>query len=100
LRLPLPESAREGKLYRYPTPQERVVIGERPIDENNHALGALRYLITRLDARFIAKLRSKAPAQGPAEIEVIDTSDTAASVYGKKPKLLTLMDDPAVWTTL
>jgi hypothetical protein len=95
-----PNLLAEAKLFRYPTPQERVVIGERPIDENNHALGAVRYLITRLDARFIAKLRQKAPDQGPAEIEVIDTSDTEAAVYGKKPKLLTLIDNPDVWETL
>ena len=77
-----------------------MLIGERPIDENNHALGALRYLISRLDARFIAILRKKAAAEGPAEIEVIDHTETQAAVRGVKPKLLTLMDNLDVWNTL
>jgi hypothetical protein len=28
---------------------------ENPVDENNHALAALRYLISRLDARHMVK---------------------------------------------
>lgn len=36
----------ESKLYRYPGDRERAVLGEKPIDEHNHALGALRYLIS------------------------------------------------------
>jgi hypothetical protein len=39
----------ESKLYRYPTADEREVLGENPIDAHNHALGALRYLVSRLD---------------------------------------------------
>ena len=95
-----PNLLAESKLYRYPSPQERAIVGERPIDENNHALGALRYLISRLDARFIAKLRGKAPAEAPVEVEVIDHTDTQASVYGKKPKQITLIDNPDVWERL
>ncbi|MBI2806207.1 MAG: hypothetical protein HYX68_14595 [Planctomycetes bacterium] len=38
----------EARLYRYPTPAERAAIGENPIDANNHALAALRYLVSRL----------------------------------------------------
>ena len=34
---------------------ERTLLGEDPIDQNNHALGALRYLITRLDANRLAR---------------------------------------------
>jgi hypothetical protein len=95
-----PNLLAEAKLYRYPSPHERAVVGECPIDENNHALGALRYLISRLDARFIAKLRGKAPAEAPVEVEVIDHTDTQASVYGKKPRQITLMDNPDVWERL
>lgn len=53
-----PNLLAEAALYRYPTAAERVRSGENPVDEYNHALGALRYLISRLDARFIARLRS------------------------------------------
>ena len=90
----------EAKLYRYPSPQERVLVGERPIDDNNHALGALRYLISRLDARFIAKLRGKTDTEAPVEVEVVDPSETQAAVYGKKPRLLTLLDNEDVWEKL
>jgi hypothetical protein len=60
-----PHLVRESKLYRYPTPQERQMTGENPVDEDNHALAALRYLVSRLDARFIARLRR--PGSGPLE---------------------------------
>lgn len=39
----------ESRLYRYPTPRERAVAGENPVDEHNHALAAVRYLVSRLD---------------------------------------------------
>jgi hypothetical protein len=52
-----PQLLAEAKLYRYPTPGERKHHGEDPIDAHNHALAALRYLIAKLDARFIARLR-------------------------------------------
>jgi hypothetical protein len=56
-----PKLLTEAKLYRYPTAAERALRGENPLDEHNHALGALRYLISRLDAHFIARLRKKKP---------------------------------------
>jgi hypothetical protein len=40
----------ESRLYRYPTAAERAVHGENPIDAHNHALAALRYLVSRLPA--------------------------------------------------
>ncbi len=40
----------ESRLYRYPTPAEREQLGENPIDAHNHALAALRYLVSRLPA--------------------------------------------------
>jgi hypothetical protein len=61
LRPRCPWLAKEATLYRYPTPDERAVVGENPVDEYNHALGALRYLIARLDHTFIARLRKPGP---------------------------------------
>jgi hypothetical protein len=52
-----PNLIAEARLYRYPTARERAVLGENPVDEHNHALGALRYLVSRLDERFIARHR-------------------------------------------
>jgi Terminase large subunit, T4likevirus-type, N-terminal len=96
-----PNLVAEAKLYRYPTAQERSVIGEKPIDEHNHALGALRYLISRIDARFIAQLRTKAPAEGPVETEALDVGETAAAIHGAKINRPELdINDPNLWTTL
>ena len=54
-----PNLLTEARLYRYPTAAERALRGENPVDEHNHALAALRYLISRLDAHFIARLRKR-----------------------------------------
>src|SRR5262249_12720863 len=51
----------EPRLSRYPTVQERRGESELPLDAHNHALGALRYLVSRLDARFLARLRHPSP---------------------------------------
>jgi hypothetical protein len=50
---------REAELYRYPSAAERQREGENPVDEHNHALAALRYLVAGIDKRFMAKLRRK-----------------------------------------
>jgi hypothetical protein len=60
-----PNLVDEAHRYRYPTPSERVLLGENPVDEYNHALGALRYLIVKLDARALGKGRSRVMARSP-----------------------------------
>lgn len=45
----------EARLYRYPTPAERADLGENPIDAHNHALAALRYLVSRLPRTLAAR---------------------------------------------
>ncbi len=70
-----PELLAEARLYRYPTATERAGTNENPVDEYNHALGALRYLIAALDARFIARLR-KRTTEGPTKpVEQKDNPD-------------------------
>jgi hypothetical protein len=54
-----PNLLAEAGLYRYESPSGRK--SEAPADEHNHALGALRYLVSMLDARQMARLRRKAP---------------------------------------
>ncbi|HZY85516.1 MAG TPA: terminase family protein, partial [Gemmataceae bacterium] len=78
-----PNLLAEARLYRYPTAAERALGGENPVDEHNHALAALRYLISRLDARFIARLRR--PHDEP----------NAAPQRGGRAE-----DDDHLWTTL
>lgn len=57
LRRGCPQLMHEAGLYRYPTSAERLRGQENPVDEFNHALAALRYLVAGLDASFLARLR-------------------------------------------
>jgi len=69
-----PSLLAEAGLYRYPTPDERRRSGEDPVDDHNHALAALRYLIARLDAGFLARFRG-AGRPLPAEPPPLDRDD-------------------------
>jgi hypothetical protein len=60
-----PNLVAEAQLYRYPTASERALAGELPVDEHNHALAALRYLVSRLDTRFLARMRGRREAPTP-----------------------------------
>jgi hypothetical protein len=67
-----PNLLHEAELYRYGEgPTDR---GEAPVDEHNHALAALRYLVSRLDAGRMARPQpgpdGSAPpaAQAPAKL--------------------------------
>lgn len=65
LRRACPELEREAGLYRYPTEAERHRDGEAPVDEHNHALGALRYLVAGIDAGYLARARKASPDEPP-----------------------------------
>src|SRR5206468_8157208 len=43
-----PRLIEEAGLYRYAGADERGRTGEEPVDEHNHALAALRYLVSKL----------------------------------------------------
>ncbi len=67
VRAACPHLLAEARRYRYPTHKDGRAASEVPVDEHNHALAALRYLIARLDAAFVARFRRKksdAPAAG------------------------------------
>jgi hypothetical protein len=81
-----PNLVNEAKLYRYPTASERGALGENPVDEHNHALAAVRYLVSRIDARTLAKYRWAEPR--PPEI--------ALAV----PRSAMTFSDPDLWTKL
>jgi hypothetical protein len=51
-----PNLLAEAKLYRYPTATDGRAQSETPVDEHNHALSALRYLLSRIDARNFKRL--------------------------------------------
>src|SRR5262249_24098479 len=62
-----PNPLREASLYRYSEdPTDRR--SETPVDEHNHALAALRYLVSAIDARQMARLNGKTEA-GEASAE-------------------------------
>ncbi len=65
----------EACQYRYPTEAERLLVGEKPVDDHNHALDALRYLIAGLDHHFIARQRKRGGAEPPAEAPRRDGRD-------------------------
>jgi hypothetical protein len=54
----------EASLYRYEEAAGRRT--ELPVGENDHALDALRYLVSRLDERRLARGRRPAPPAGAA----------------------------------
>lgn len=64
-----PNLLAEAELYRYPDAAGRK--SETPMDEHDHALDALRYLICKLDRRHLArgpKPAASAPASGGSEL--------------------------------
>jgi hypothetical protein len=52
-----PNLLAEAKLYRYPSRPDGHGDSETPIDDHNHALAALRYLVARLDPEFLRRYR-------------------------------------------
>jgi hypothetical protein len=91
-----PNLLAEAGLYRYTT-ETGTVRSETPVDEHNHALGALRYLISKLDARLLARMRKRAGGDQPTA----DTSAADTAADGKRPadKWLRYSNE-ALWTRL
>jgi Terminase large subunit, T4likevirus-type, N-terminal len=54
-----PNLLAEAKLYRYPQTPRGEPTSEIPIDAHNHALAALRYLVSRIDAGVVARFRRR-----------------------------------------
>jgi hypothetical protein len=50
---------KEAGLYRYPTPEEKKIPNENPLDQDNHALAALRYMVCGIDR--VRELHARAP---------------------------------------
>jgi hypothetical protein len=82
-----PNLLREAELYCY-APDAASRRAETPLDSNNHALDALRYVITSIDER---KLRRKP--------KVIAGPDAAKTEEKKERKWLRY-DNEALWTPI
>jgi hypothetical protein len=77
-----PNLLAEARMYSYLTRKDGRPDSETPVDENNHALAALRYLVATLDAAFLARFRRAADgATGPRTDEVTEeTTDSSHPV--------------------
>ncbi len=78
-----PNLVAESRLYRYPKEQDFTNNQENPVDEHNHALDALRYLISRLDASAMARFTNRKPKEKPYQ-PTLPGND--------------LMNNPTLWT--
>jgi hypothetical protein len=82
-----PNLLEEAKLYRYPQTVRGQDASETPIKGHDHALDALRYLVSRIDAGFIAHLKGR--GQGGGEDQ---------QAKPKRPYLS--IDNEDLWTRL
>ncbi len=67
VRAACPNLFAEAKHYRYPSAADGVAASETPVDEANHALAALRYLVARLDHAFIRVYRRQSVSSDASE---------------------------------
>jgi hypothetical protein len=79
----------EASLYRYPEGGG----SEVPEDDHNHAVGALRYLVSRLDERRMAR-----PGRPAVPLSAEEAPAASPRPVFRSPR--DLLDDPDVWTTL
>jgi hypothetical protein len=70
---------REAGLYRYPTPEEKKIVGENPIDQDNHALSALRYLVAGIDRVRPTPGAQRVAAPEPAPAPPLQAEDYATA---------------------
>jgi hypothetical protein len=86
-----PNLLAEAALYCYGDDEDRRP-SETPVDEHNHALSALRYMISKVDARQMARHRT-----GTVRSEKLAPASVTQRVqYVGRPKAN--FSDPALWT--
>jgi hypothetical protein len=91
-----PQLLAEAQLYRYETDE----LGRRtgkPLKDNDHALDALRYLISGLDVGFLARLRKKLPQRQAASAYPVPKG--GAVLRRPERKVLSIYNE-ALWTPL
>jgi hypothetical protein len=97
-----PNLLAESKLYRYPGGNySGATSSEIPIDQHNHALAALRYLVSRLDAGFMAKFRNS-KNQEPNSKNQIGAADLefGSSEFGSSQRPRLRLDNEQSWKTV
>jgi hypothetical protein len=88
-----PNLLAEAALYRY-SDDPAECHAEVPVDEHNHALAALRYLVSRLDARQMA--RNRRGPHGPGA----DPPDPDAAPPKPAGRPWLRLDNEELWTPL
>jgi hypothetical protein len=91
-----PHLSAEARLYRYPSHSDRGADRENPVDEHNHALAALRYLVSRLDHRFMVRLRRGADERQP---DAEEAANQANEVRERQRSWLSIHNE-SLWTPL
>jgi hypothetical protein len=71
-----PNLLAEAALYRYDPEQKD---SEKPLAEHNHAMDALRYLVSSIDTRFMAQARRRPVVEQPAPPAVPHPARTGAA---------------------
>ena len=90
-----PNLLAEAELYLYrPEPGEAAT--ETPADAHNHALATVRYLVSRLDERHLAKQRRAPAAETPPAAP--EATAPPAPAHKKDPWLR--LDNEALWRRL
>jgi len=91
-----PHLLSEAQLYRYPSHAEGGVDPEKPIDEHNHALAALRYLVSRIDAHCMVRLRRSTSDQD----SLLQDAEASEEDSPRKSQPWLRLDNNALWTRL
>jgi hypothetical protein len=86
-----PNLLREASLYRY-SDDRADRLSETPMDEHNHALAALRYLVSKIDQRQMARFMGKG---GVGEA----VAEEAAKAKNREEKWLSVRNE-AFWTRI
>jgi hypothetical protein len=86
---------RESGLYRYPTLEEKRIQSENPIDENNHALSALRYLIAGVDRVREVQAAKRTYKEEAAPVPVPEDPESHAAYQKPHPQTRYSQAEPA-----
>jgi hypothetical protein len=85
----------EAGMYRWGESEDRRA--EVPVDENNHALAALRYMIAALDKHKLGRRQGAQPlVEGPTKTPEELAAQAAARRYAEMME----SDDPRIWWPL
>ena len=88
-----PNLLTEAGMYRWGEAEDRRA--EVPVNKDNHALAALRYLIATLDRHSVTKRRSNSP---PAvETPIKTPEELAAEEQNRRYWEMAESDDPRIW---